>query len=89
MNTEQFEKQIIDYLDDECGLDITQIGRDDDIFGPGLLDSLESVKILAFLRERFELNIQPYDLELDDIRTIAGIARLVAAKKEGQSRSTS
>jgi D-alanine--poly(phosphoribitol) ligase subunit 2 len=52
---------------------------DTDLFESGILDSFQFVELLLELEQRFGLRIKLDDIELDDVRTLARIARLVAA----------
>lgn len=51
---------------------------DTDLVETGILDSLQFVELLVQLEQRFGLRIKLDDIELDDLRTLARIARLVA-----------
>jgi len=51
---------------------------DTDLLEAGILDSLQFVELLVQLEQRFGLRIEIDDLDLDDLRTLARIARLVA-----------
>lgn len=53
---------------------------DMDLFGTGVLDSLQLVELLAALEQTFELQIAVEDLELDDFRTLSGIVQFVVGK---------
>jgi acyl carrier protein len=48
-----------------------------DLIGTGLLDSLALVELMAQLEETFGVSISADDLELDNFRSIASIARFV------------
>jgi D-alanine--poly(phosphoribitol) ligase subunit 2 len=52
---------------------------DTDLFESGILDSFQFVELLLELEQRFGLRIKLEDIELDDLRTLKRIARLVAA----------
>jgi acyl carrier protein len=55
-----------------------QIGSDDeDLIQSGALDSLRLVELLIFLEDRFGLRIAMEDLEIEDLRSVAAIARTV------------
>ena len=45
-----------------------------------MLDSLQFVELLARLEEQFQLRLKIDDIELDDLRTLGRIARLVVAQ---------
>jgi D-alanine--poly(phosphoribitol) ligase subunit 2 len=52
---------------------------DTDLLESGILDSFQLVELLFELEQRFGLRIKIEDIELDDLRTLSRIARLVAA----------
>jgi methoxymalonate biosynthesis acyl carrier protein len=52
---------------------------DTDLFETGMLDSLQVVELLLQLEQRFGFQIKIDDIDLDDLRTPARIARLLAA----------
>lgn len=54
---------------------------DADLFAEGVLDSLYFVELLLRLEREFGLTIAPEDVDLDRFRSIAGIARFVAARR--------
>lgn len=52
---------------------------DIDLLESGILDSFQFVELLLELEQRFGFRIKLDDIELDDLRTLKRIARLVAA----------
>jgi len=52
---------------------------DTDLLETGILDSFQFVELLVELEQRFGLRIKIDDIDLDDLRTLERIARLVAA----------
>ena len=52
---------------------------DTDLLESGILDSFQFVELLFELEQRFGLRIKIENIDLDDLRTLARIARLVAA----------
>jgi D-alanine--poly(phosphoribitol) ligase subunit 2 len=57
---------------------------DTDLLESGLLDSFQFVELLLQLEQRFGLRIRIDDIELDDLRTLARIARLVESSGSPQ-----
>jgi acyl carrier protein len=53
---------------------------DTDLLESGLLDSFQFVELLAHLEREFGMRIRIDDLELDDLRSLERIARLVAGR---------
>ena len=55
---------------------------DTDLFESGMLDSLQLVELLLQLEQQFGVRVKIEDIELDDLRTLARLARLVARPPE-------
>ncbi len=55
---------------------------DTDLLESGILDSLQFVELLTQLERNFKLRLKIDDIDLDDLRTLGRIARLVAAQGE-------
>lgn len=53
---------------------------DTDLFASGLIDSLAFVELLVGIEEELGTRIALDELDLEDLRTIAGIARLVTSR---------
>ncbi|OGO29339.1 MAG: acyl carrier protein [Chloroflexi bacterium RBG_16_52_11] len=46
----------------------------------GVLDSLATIKLVVFLEERFQIQIQAHETMVDYLNTISDIAQLVHSK---------
>ena len=55
---------------------------DTDLLESGILDSLQFVELLVQLEQNFNLRIKIDDIDLEDLRTLERIARLVDANRE-------
>ncbi len=53
---------------------------DTDLLESGMLDSLQLVELLLLIEQQFDVRIRIEDIELDDLRTLARLARLLAAQ---------
>lgn len=51
---------------------------DTDLLESGLLDSFQFVELLAQLERQFGLHLRIEDIELDDLRTLGRIARMIS-----------
>lgn len=69
-------------------LHIEAPSADTDLFETGILDSLQLVELLLQLEQRFDFKIRIDDIDLDDLRTLHRIARLVAARTAGTGSRT-
>ena len=61
---------------------VTVESHETDLLAAGILDSLTLVQMLMHLEERFGLRVAMEDLEIEDLRSIHAIARLVARQKQ-------
>ena len=55
--------------------------QETDLLAAGILDSLTLVQLLLFLEQHFGLKIAMEQLEIEDLRSVRTIARLVAREK--------
>jgi acyl carrier protein len=68
-------------------LRITVNAPDEDLIEQGRLDSLGLVELLYFLEQRYSLHVDLALLELDQLSSVAAIARLVDEHGRGQSET--
>jgi acyl carrier protein len=47
----------------------------------GILDSLATLKLVAFLEEQFKITLAPHETDEEHLGTIADIVRLVQSKR--------
>lgn len=53
---------------------------DDDLVNAGVVDSLTLIQLLVHLEERFAVSIPLDELDIEDIRSVRSLARLVASR---------
>ncbi len=70
--------QLIALLRDELHIDVAS--PDTDLLESGLLDSLHLVLLLLQIEQRMGVRIALGDVELDDLRSVHRIARVIAAR---------
>ena len=58
---------------------------DTDLLESGILDSLQFVELLYQLERHFGLQLKIEDIDLDDLRTLARIARLVSRRLDAHA----
>jgi D-alanine--poly(phosphoribitol) ligase subunit 2 len=58
---------------------------DTDLFESGTLDSLQLVELLLQIERRFGVQIAVENIDLDDLRTLGRIARLVASQQSSSA----
>lgn len=76
------EQTVKDYLLEEFlpGADPSDLTESTPLISGGVLDSLATVKLVAFLEERYRVTIEPHEASVDYLDTIPQIAALVSAK---------
>lgn len=57
--------------------------NDTPLIDSGILDSLATMKLVAFLEERFSIVIGPYETDPEFVGTIDSLVRLVSGKLPG------
>ncbi|MFT3926768.1 MAG: acyl carrier protein [Myxococcales bacterium] len=54
-----------------------------DLQASGILDSFSTLALVAFLDEKFEVQLDPADVSTDSFRTVSAVANLVKGKLSG------
>lgn len=49
----------------------------------GILDSIQTIKLVAFLEKNFKIQLEPTDIDEDRLNTILDITKLVGSKVDG------
>ena len=76
-------KQIVKaYILDELlpGEDPAQLNDTVQLVKSGILDSIATLKLVAFLEERFNIELQAHEINLDNFNTIPEIVAIVERK---------
>lgn len=80
--TETIEKVIKQYILDEflAGEDPEALTNETPLITGGILDSLATIKLVAFLDEKYNIQIQAHETSLDYLNSISDISKLVQSK---------
>lgn len=62
----------------------SELTQETPLISGGLLDSLATVRLMAFLEERYQIAIEPHEASIDYMDTLPQIARLVREKQVGR-----
>ncbi len=54
---------------------------DEDLLETGVLDSLRLAELLVYLEEHFQLRVAMEELEIENLRSIASIARMIGQQR--------
>lgn len=74
-----------DYILDEFlpGADPAELTEATPLITGGILDSIATLKIVAFLEEQYGIVVEPHEATIDYLDTLTQIAELVRSKKAG------
>ena len=80
----EFERRIRTYVTTELlyDRDASALGDDDSLLGPGLLDSVAILRLIAWLEEEFGVRIPDEDVVPDHVESVRRLADLVRRRQE-------
>lgn len=65
---------------DELFLDVSAIDNDTPLFSSGLIDSFSLATLILAIEEKARVKLDPLDITLDNLDSIARILRFVSAR---------
>jgi acyl carrier protein len=79
----EIERRIRQYVTTELlyDRDASALGDDDSLLGPGLLDSVAILRLVAWLEEEFSIGIPDEDVVPDHVETVKRLADLVRSRQ--------
>ena len=60
---------------------VTSLDAHDDLLGKGIVDSLGITELIAFLEERYGVDVRPEDIVPENFRTLANIEAFVERRR--------
>lgn len=72
---------ILNYIQREfvAGKGDIQIGYDDDLLLSGFVNSLQVMRLVAFIEEEYQVNIPPADIILENFETVTAISNYLSS----------
>ena len=74
------KKDIKEFILDEFSPDESQLKDNILLFDSGIIDSLVMVKLAAFIKESYGVNINPSEVTMENFNTIEKIAKFISEK---------
>lgn len=71
-------------LCERLGEDASDLGFDESIPGSGLVDSASLMELLAWYEDFFDIELAPAEITIDNLGTVALMARFALARRTGQ-----
>lgn len=62
------------------GEDPSALQTDTQLFTTGILDSIATLKLVAFLEKEFSITVEAHEADAENLNTLQAIASLVSAK---------
>ena len=80
----ELQRRIRDYVTTELlyDRDASTLGDEDSLLGPGLLDSVGILRLVAWLEEEFGIRIPDEDVVPDHVESVRRLADLVRRRQE-------
>lgn len=76
------DKVIIDYIIAEVATErLEQIDVKEDLLGSGIINSMGMMKILLFIEKKFNVQVPPEDMTLENFMSVERIQRYVSSKQ--------
>ena len=71
--------QLKQFLEDELGVDVSDITEETLLFSTGVVDSFALVSLMTFIESEAGITISPSDVNLDNFDSMARILRYVGS----------
>jgi acyl carrier protein len=83
--SDQIESTVKEFILREFlpGEDPNELEEDTPLITGGILDSIATLKLVAFLEEQFGISVAAHEADVDHLNTISDIASLVSSKQKG------
>jgi len=80
--TQNIESQVKDFILREflAGEDPDELKQDTPLLSSGILDSIATLKLVAFLEGAFDISIEAHEADAEHLDTLADIVSLVREK---------
>jgi acyl carrier protein len=69
---------ILEFLEDDLGIDVSTVASDTALFSSGILDSFSLVNLMMFVEERGDFRIKSMDVNLENLDSIDKIIAFVS-----------
>jgi acyl carrier protein len=76
--TDAVEK-IREYIAQNLGIDLSGVSNDEALFSSGIIDSFALIELLAFLENDLGVEIDIADIDIDQLDTIDGLAKMTSS----------
>ncbi len=75
---------LLSFLSTRFSVDLTEIDGDTELFTGGILDSFSVVELVLFIEGEENTKMEPAELVMENLDSIAKILRFCHSKRDGQ-----
>ena len=85
--TADIQKTVKDYILKEFlpGEDPGELTETTPLISGGILDSIATLKLVAFIEERYAITLEAHEADVEHLDTITAIADLILSKRKGNA----
>jgi acyl carrier protein len=82
MSSEIIKQEIRQYIQDTIVQNnLIVLENDTPLISGGIIDSISTLKMVDFLEAKYKIEVQPHEVDRDNLDTINSIAEFVLSKK--------
>lgn len=68
------------YMNEDLGIDISEIALDSPLFSAGVIDSFSLVSLLSYIEDSHQIHISPTEVSLDNFDSLERMLAYVESK---------
>lgn len=77
------KSDLLTFLEQELGLDISTIQAETPLFSSGIIDSFALVSLLGFIEDKCQFRVNPIDVSLENVDSIGRIIAYAHSRVDG------
>lgn len=75
------EEQLLKYINNSILNGMVEIDADDELLISGLVDSMNVMRLVGFVKSEFDLDIAPHEITIENFSSVRKLSSLLDAKK--------
>ena len=76
------EKQLLDFINIGILNEIVEIGAGDELLISGLVDSMNVMRLVSFIKSEFELEVEPHEITIENFSTVNTLTKFLHTKTD-------
>jgi len=79
------QQEILDFMQTELGIETATLDPSVPVFSSGVIDSFSLVSLITFIERKCGITVDPIDVTLENLDSVALMLDFIARKREGHS----